>query len=399
MFDGDVTILCFFNRDSLERVKKTFPNMTEENMLVLYDNLKNGNVPIVVKNGTVINPKSDENILKQKEEFKKRFGFIYENSKELIEFGCPINNHLGFNFMKWLEEALLGNKPLEETELYRLFMKDKKERENEVDDYTTIKSMYYIGSVARVIGERSKDMWELLSHLVYYIHSRKDINSYNNEKELEALDEYFRVLRYSNDGVKWVSGYSLESEDLVHALFLFDASEKKMVNYYDNPEFEGNEFLSCFASGPTKKDGVCFTEKEKQEIYLKYHDELPWDFSVICRENKELALPDICQPCNKTVLVQENDIFVSEDDGFYCMCDSCGYIIPIQKEGINPRVQHRIIDRCYPRGNLFKKMLIYSELQALDREDGIKVLEKKEEDSGILKKSYILERFKNKRGN
>ena len=43
-----------------------------------------------------------------------------ENSKELIEYACPIRGHLGFNFLRWLEEFLLGNKEIEDTELYHV---------------------------------------------------------------------------------------------------------------------------------------------------------------------------------------------------------------------------------------------------------------------------------------
>lgn len=400
MFDEDITLLCFYNREDISRIKKTFPNMTQENKNMMFEYLKNGISPIVVRNGEVINPKSKENIAKQKEVFNKRFSFIYENSKELIEFACPISGHLGFNFLKWLEEFLLGNKEIEDTDLYRLFMKEKKDQDIGYEtDYYTMKMEHHIYNKARVIGENSKYMWELLSHLVYYISSRKDVSSYNNEKELEALDEYFRVLRYSNDGIEWVSGFNLEGEDLIHSLFLLNGDREEMVRYYDNPEFEGNEFLSCFASGPIGNDRVSLTEKEKQDLYLKFHDELPWDFIVSCSSNENLDLPSVCKPCDNSVLVQENDIFVDDNDNFYCMCNRCGYIIAIQKEGINSKVQKRIIDRCYPRKDLFRKMVIYSELQALDRETGIKVLEKKKEDSDEERHSYILSRFKNKRGN
>ncbi len=401
MFDDDITVLCFNTLDDKDKISKMFPNMRLAKRNLLFKYLRDGQSPIVIKNGEVIDPKSEDNIIIQKEEFKKRFSFIYENSKALIEFGCPINGHLGFNFLKWLEECLLGNKPLEETYLYKIFTKEKESNEVGYEDYSSLKVQHYIWNRARVIGEHSKDMWELLSHLVYYIYSRNDISSYNNTKELEALDEYFRVLRYSNDGIKWVSGYSLVGEDLTHALFLIQAEREEMVNYYDNPEFEGNEFLSCFASSANGKDSVHLTEKEKQELYLKYHDELPWDFVFKCKKNKNINLPEICVPCGKDVLVLEKDIFSDENCNFHCMCDKCGYIISIPKEGINSRVVSRIQERRLLNRDLFRKMVLYSELQALDRDSDIKVLEKIddiERIDEIGKRSYIMSRFKNKGG-
>ena len=396
MYDDDITFLYFFDDVEKEPLQKLFPHLTDEVLNSEY--LKIGHRPVVIRNGEIIDPKSEENIIKQKEEFKKRFCFIYENSKELIEFGCPINKHLGFNFMKWLEHLLLGNVPLEETYLYKKFNEEKKKEEEQLE-YTTMRVRHTIWNRARVIGDRSKETWELLSHLVYYISSRKNVNSYNNRKELEALDEYFRVLRYSNDGIEWTSGYELNGADLMHSLFLFQAEREEIVDYFDTPEFEGNEFISCFASGPTDKGSVRLTEKEKQELYLKYHDELPWDFIVSCIKNEKISLPSVCTPCNNSVLVQENDIFVDDNHDFYCLCDRCGYIIAIQKEGIKSAVQKRIIDRCYPKKDLFRKMVIYSELQALDREDGIKVLREVNDRVNDFERSYILSKIKNKRGN
>ena len=396
MYDDDITFLYFFDDVEKEPLQKLFPHLTDEVLNSEY--LKIGHRPVVIRNGEIIDPKSEENIIKQKEEFKKRFCFIYENSKELIEFGCPINKHLGFNFMKWLEHLLLGNVPLEETYLYKKFNEEKKKEEEQLE-YTTMRVRHTIWNRARVIGDRSKETWELLSHLVYYISSRKNVNSYNNRKELEALDEYFRVLRYSNDGIEWTSGYELNGADLMHSLFLFQAEREEIVDYFDTPEFEGNEFISCFASGPTDKGSVRLTEKEKQELYLKYHDELPWDFIVSCSKNEKISLPSVCTPCNNSVLVQENDIFVDDNHDFYCLCDRCGYIIAIQKEGIKSAVQKRIIDRCYPKKDLFRKMVIYSELQALDREDGIKVLREVNDRVKDFERSYILSKIKNKRGN
>ena len=395
MYDDDITFLYFFDDVEKEPLQKLFPHLTDEVLNSEY--LKIGHRPVVIRNGEIIDPKSEENIIKQKEEFKKRFCFIYENSKELIEFGCPINKHLGFNFMKWLEHLLLGNVPLEDTYLYKKFNEEKKKEEEQLE-YTTMRVRHTIWNRARVIGDRSKETWELLSHLVYYISSRKNVNSYNNRKELEALDEYFRVLRYSNDGIEWTSGYELNGADLMHSLFLFQAEREEIVDYFDTPEFEGNEFISCFASGPTDKGSVRLTEKEKQELYLKYHDELPWDFIVSCSKNEKISLPSVCTPCNNSVLVQENDIFVDDNHDFYCLCDRCGYIIAIQKEAIKSAVQKRIIDRCYPKKDLFRKMVIYSELQALDREDGIKVLREVNDRVKDFERSYILSKIKNKRG-
>ena len=74
------------------------------------------------------------------------------------------------------------------------------------------------------------------------------------------------------------------------------------------------------------------------------------------------------------------------------MCPKCGYIINIPSKDI-----FNVLERINERNNysFFKKMMIYSELLALDREsEENKVLVKKEEKSGIYGHSYIMDRFK-----
>ncbi len=395
MFDDEITILYFFVDESKERIKRLFPNMDQQNLEKLVDYYKTGISPVVIRNGEVINPKSDDNIKKQKEEFRKRFNFIMDNGFELLyTYSCPIQNHLGYIYLQWLEELVLGNKPLEDTYLFNHVKEYKRDPEfmiSEIERYES-RGEYCIKSRAVVKGDKYYYAWILLSHLVYFIRSRKYSNSYDNIKELEALDEYFRVLRYSNDGIEWKSGFDLYGEDLMHSLFLIDAEDEEEVSYYDSSEFEGNEFICCFATDKNGLNDVHFSEKEKQEIYLQYHDELPWDYVVDCREDDTLKRPDKTNPCGNSFVLEEKDIFGAGNGKYYCMCPECGYIINIPREDV-----FNVLDRVSKRCNysFFKKMMIYSELLALDKESGEnKVLIKKEEKSGTYGHSYIMDRLK-----
>lgn len=395
MFDDEITILYFFDSESDVKRKRLFPNMDKYNLDKLIKLHQMGISPVVIRNGEVINPKSEDNIKKQKEEFKKRFDFIIENGFELLyTYSCPIQNHLGHNYLKWLEELVLGNKPLEDAYLYnhvKEYSKDKNSLVSEVERYES-KEEYCIRSRAVVKGDKFYYAWILLSHLVYFIRSRKYSNSYNNLKELETLDEYFRVLRYSNDGIEWKSGFDLRGEDLMHSLFLIDADEEEEVSYYDSLELDENEFICCFASDRNGLNDVHFSEKEKQEIYLQYHDELPWDYVVECISDDTLIRPNKTKPCGNSFILKEKDIFGGGIGKYYCMCPKCGYIINIPNKDIF-NVIEKVSQRC--NYSFFKKMMIYSELLALDREsEENKVLVKKEEKSGIYGHSYIMDRFK-----
>ena len=395
MFDDEITILYFFDSESDTKRKRLFPNMDKYNLDKLVECYKQGISPVVIRNGEVINPKSEENINKQKEEFRKRFDFIIENGFELLYmYSCPVQNHLGYNYLKWLEELVLGNIPLEDTYLFKHVNEHKYGSEfmiSEVERYTS-KGEYCIRNKAVVKGDKAYYAWILLSHLVYFIRSRKYSNSYNSLKELETLDEYFRVLRYSNDGIEWKSGFELFGEDLMHSLFLIDAEDEEEVSYYDSPELDGNEFICCFATDKNGLNDVHFSEKEKQEIYLKHHDELPWDYVVECISDDTLIRPDKTKPCGNSFILEENDIFGGGIGKYYCMCPKCGYIINIQRADIF-NVIEKVSQRC--NYSFFKKMMIYSELLALDRESGEnKVLIKKEEKSGTYGHSYIMDRLK-----
>lgn len=394
MFDDEITILDFFDSDSEDKRKRLFPNMDQYNLELLWNYFRKGISPVVIRNGEVINPKSDENIKKQKEELIKRFDFIYENGFELLyTYSCPIQGHLGHNYLKWLEELVLGNIPLEDTYLYKYVKNNKHNPDfmiSEVERYQS-RGEFYIRNRSVVKGDKSYYAWLLLSHLVYFIRSRKYSNSYNNVKELEALDEYFRILRYSNDGIEWKSGYDLCGEDLMHSLFLVEVDDADEVSYYDNMEFEGNEFICCFASDKNGENSIRLTEKEKQDIYLSHHDELPWDYIVECKSDDTLDRPDKCVPCGDSFILLEDNLFKGNSDKYYCMCPKCGYIINVPVDDII-----NVLDKINKRNSssIFKKMMIYSELQALDRESENKVLVKKEEKSGTYGHSYIMDRLK-----
>ena len=144
--------------------------------------------------------------------------------------------------------------------------------------------------------------------------------------------------------------------------------ESKMVLFLTN----GNNI--------NKDNNSILTEEEKQEIYLRYHDELPWNLDIRCAiEDQaiptlvelEITRPDNTHPCGNHFHVKEEDIFVNPKDRqyrYYMLCPHCGYIVHIPSNLINDNIQKRIEERCQKDPNLFRKKMLYSELLSLEED-------------------------------
>ena len=123
-----------------------------------------------------------------------------------------------------------------------------------------------------------------------------------------------------------------------------------------------------------RDDLSIFIESEKQEIYLKHHDEIPCDLEIKCGINEEypeafLYRPDNTKECGKYFNVNENDIFINPKNTiyrYYQLCPHCGYIVNIPSDILSEGIKQRIEERCLKDDKLFRKMFLYSELLSLD---------------------------------
>ena len=349
-------MLHFFDVQSENTRRELYPKLGQYDMEILHNCFREGIIPVVINYDGVFNPKDEKNIKKQKEELKRRFCFLYENAYDLLYvYGSQIQGRMGFNYLDILENAFLGDETITTSQL---------------KTYMKIMSAYSDGVI--YVGEdrdNAENAWELLRHLYYYISSRSNKESCNNICELQALDEYFRILRYSNDGIELESGFYFCDADAKKYRYLMAAAEEK-ISYPSTVEFECGAFVGCFSG----TDAVRLSEKEKQELYLKYHDELPWDYTVTCVSDNTLDRPSGSKPCGESFILSEDFIFQSESYNYYCICPNCGYIINVPTIDIA-----RIINKIIYKPETFKKMLLYSELICLDNESSqeYKVLEKK----------------------
>ena len=79
-----------------------------------------------------------------------------------------------------------------------------------------------------------------------------------------------------------------------------------------------NNFISLISLAPfTDNNDSIFTENERQEIYLEYHDELPWNLEITCaleegHENLPRKVrpkrPDNTKPCGNVFYIKEEEI-------------------------------------------------------------------------------------------
>lgn len=275
------------------------------------------------------------------------------------------------------EEFLLSNANIEDTELYKFVesKRDDKEYLGQVKKGLELIERKNVGRT--VILKESLDIWKILNKTWDYI-SEQSGDLKNKENKLNVLDEYYRIARYQNNGKIYTSGRNLNLHDVSSVVVPLHERkpfrDKKDIGIIKNP------FITVLAHAPRYEDNCSiFTESEKQQIYLEYHDELPCDLEMVCELEEEyiktmietrLYRPEHTEPCRENFIVKEEEIFVNPNDTlyrYYQLCPHCGYMVNIPKEILSDGIKQRIEDRCSKDDKLFRKMFLYSELFSLDR--------------------------------
>lgn len=295
-----------------------------------------------------------------------------------------------------LESFLLSDVPFEQSKLYTE-LESKKKNPKYLDKVKNglILLEKDIAKISSSFVKTKLDCWNLLLRVREFIDEQSgDLK--NKEKKLNALDEYFRIIRYSNNGKVWTSGYSINFKDLeIFSNFsgIVQKNERKPGRDKNDIGLKKGDFISFVSNYSNHYDDNCsiLTEQEKQDIYLLYHDELPWNLEKVCELEEEyipamietrLVRPEHTKPCGETFYVNEEEIFIDSSEllyRYYQLCPHCGYIINISKEILSEGVKQRIEERCAKDPNLFRKMYLYSELFSLDNsstKDQKKILKK-----------------------
>lgn len=353
-----------------------------------------------------------------KKELIKRYRYLYENAyfilapymyeqsieeyekmvKEYIkEYGRSIVKkpliYLNINTLDSInsifEEFLLSNKSIEDTILYK-FVESKHDDKKYLEQVKKGFELVEKQNIGRTgFLRESLNIYKILNKTWDYI-SEQSGDLKNKENKLNILDEYYRIARYKNDGKIYTSGRNLNLRDVSSIAIPLHKREpfrdKKDIGITKNP------FITAIAKAPHYEDNwSIFTENEKQQIYLDYHDELPCDLEITCELEEEyiktmietrLYRPENTKSCGENFVIKEEEIFVNPNDNlyrYYHLCPHCGFIVNIPKEILSDGIKQRIEERCSKDDELFRKMFLYSELFYLDRnsKEGQKRLLKK----------------------
>lgn len=324
--------------------------------------------------------------------------FVYEETKEeleeflkkypIIETRKPaIYIKLSYAYEKapLFEEFLLSSKKIEDTTLYKMI-------ESKRNDKEYLEKVKHGLLLVEKENQRNKTGFEFLKVKLSVIKILNVVGDYienqsgdliNKKRKLHVLDEYYRIYRYNNNGKTYTSGRELNINDcdsLSIPLYAKKTSRDKL-----DIGIIKNSFITTIDNAPRNEDNwSIFTENEKQQIYLQYHDELPWDLEINCHLEKSnsdnkfdvrLARPDNTNPCNQYFKIKETEIFckpieysqIAYKYEYYQLCPHCGYIVRIPKEILSCGIKKRIEDRCSKDRYLFRKMYLYSELFSLSK--------------------------------
>ena len=316
---------------------------------------------------------SEEEFKKQVDEYLKKFN---DGLLKKPQIYLKINRLDNINSL--FEEFLLSDKPMEESTLYQMVESNR----NNKDYLDKVKKGLEL--VEKKNADEQYEMfktklsiWEILGKVSDYIEEQSgDLN--NKKNKLYVLDQYYRIARYQNNGKIYTSGRNLDLHDV--SSIVVPIHKREPFREKNDIGIRKNSFITTITSAPYYEDNwSIFTESEKQQIYLDYHDELPCDLEITCDLEEEyiqtmietrLYRPENTEPCGENFIIKEEEIFVNPNDRlyrYYQLCPHCGFIVNIPKEILSDGIKQRIEDRCSQDDKLFRKMFLYSELFSLDK--------------------------------
>lgn len=297
-----------------------------------------------------------------------------EKYKELASRVSSINEWNNYKFQLidlytfyMLECLLFEDKPMEQTEGYRYFeiMRNNDDYIKKAKEGKIIRDTYNKEHPCNPIYF---DVYELFSNIYEYV-SRQNNDLENKRKKESIIDEYIRIAKYSNDKNEWTGGYYLDNID----------------SYYNSVNFrfhrEGIDLTPNRASYDVgiKNNGliekslnISFTRKEKERIYLHFHDELPYDLKIRCDYNGiyEIDRPFNSEPCKQELILKEKNIFSLMGDNdciFLTLCPSCNFLVGVPSDLLPLSVQEKIVLENKKDPSIYEKSFLESEIKALKK--------------------------------
>lgn len=275
------------------------------------------------------------------------------------------------------EEFLLSDKPMEESKLYKLVNSKRNDKEYLEQVKKGLELLEKLNT-REACNKENLSIWKILNATSdYIIEQSGDLK--NKKRKLSIIDEYYRIARYQNDGKIYTSGRELTLHD-VSSITAVPLHQREPFRDKKDVGITKNSFITAISNAPFYKDNrSIFSEREKQQIYLDYHDELPCNLEITCtieepyietKNETRLHRPENTEPCGKKFIIREEEIFVNPSNRsyrYYQLCPHCGFIVNIPKEILSEGIKQRIEDRCIKDDKLFRKMFLYSELFSLDK--------------------------------
>ena len=339
---------------------------------------------------------------KFKNELIKRYKYLYENITFILAVYMhevkdeELNNYkkkykinlkeniiylkdLDREILLSLEDFMFSGFPMESLSFYKQLEENKKDRKylDKVNDGIRLLKVKNNKEIYNFFEEKF-DLSNILIDVKNFINMQVS-DLLNKELKLEALEEYFKIYRYSNTD-KSIEGIYNTNTIKKNRNYFNELNFRQLYRKKNDVGIVCNNFIKYLSNPKNKnKDNhSILTEDEKQQIYLNYHNELPWNLMITCAyEDKyipfgidtRLARPDNTSPCNEVFRIKEEEIFIDKNDEvyrYYQVCPRCGYIVHIPKEILSNDIRKRIEDKCYKDPNLFRKMYLYSELKKLE---------------------------------
>lgn len=331
-----------------------------------------------------------------KEEFIRRYKYIYENSEYILlpymhketkeerqkkyafhkkQGILDLFNSDFYIYLKTLptkllldlESFLLSDIPLEESNLFVYLEENKNnpkylkqvaeglELLKEKNNYTNTEILHEKLGLSRLLSELR----------VFIMNQSGDLD--NKKVKLDVLDEYIIINNYRNN----------ENEGKNRLYSFIVLKEPKPNRDKKDIGLKSNIFLKAIFYRTDKEHIQFLSEEEKQQIYLTYNDELPWNLKINCSnenfEEDKLKRPENTTPCNKDFYINEKEMF-KKDEIYYQRCKECGYIVNIPTDILTKGVSERIDQRMEENPNLYRINILKSELQGFENKPKVKLL-------------------------
>lgn len=307
--------------------------------------------------------------MEAKQELLKRYIYLYENNLFILSPHVKINLRSSYptikiskETIKLLEDFLFSETVMEETNFYKFNEGLKNSQEHLLTVKRGIK-------IIKDYEEKTKrEVVRGILEILNQVNSYLEIELQKNQNKLSVLDEYYCLARYKNDGKIRISGRQLS----IHDVNAISIPIKKQIKKETVKESETNKFIENIISySKNDNNHSIFTETEKQNAYLLFHDELPWNLEVTCKsyQDENLIKPSITKPCLKNFYLKESQIFKNELEGntkYYQLCPHCGYIVNIDETLLPTKIIERIETKCLEDPYLLRKKILYSELKQLE---------------------------------